>query len=98
MQIPAKVKIGRRYYKVEVVDAVGIKGVAAYIDYDRRHIAIATRSNLTGKDFKQEYIADSYIHEVTHAILAEMHHPQARDEKFVTAFSQRLTKVLKPFL
>ena len=39
-------------------------------------------------------MSDTFWHEVTHAILEDMGHKLEADEKFVTAFANRLTKVI----
>jgi hypothetical protein len=39
-------------------------------------------------------MAETFWHEVTHCVLHDMSHPLWKDEKFVTAFSQRLNQVV----
>lgn len=40
-------------------------------------------------------VAETFWHEVTHAILHDMNNPLWKDEKFVTAFSKRLAQVVR---
>jgi len=40
-------------------------------------------------------VSETFWHEVTHAVLHDMHHPLWADEKFVTEFSKRLDQVIK---
>lgn len=53
---------------------------------------ISTRHK--GKPRKPQDIAETFWHEVTHAILYDMDDALYADEKFVTAFSKRLTQVI----
>jgi hypothetical protein len=39
-------------------------------------------------------MAETFWHEVMHCVLHEMGNPLWKDEKFVTAFSQRLNQVV----
>jgi len=39
-------------------------------------------------------VSETFWHEVTHAVLHDMHHPLWADEKFVTEFSERLNQVI----
>lgn len=94
MQIPKQFKLGSKTYSVELVHNTRPKGTMGTIYYDLCRVEIATNSGLTDRSFKQEEMADTFWHEVTHAILRDMKHKQWNDEKFVTAFSNRLTQII----
>lgn len=94
MQIPKQFKLGKHNYTVTTVRHTQPKGTMGSVYYDLRLIEIATNSGRTDRSFKQEEMADTFWHEVTHAILRDMKHKQWNDEKFVTAFANRLTQVV----
>jgi len=72
------------------------KGEMARVYPAERRMQIAQRSNISGKKFKPEQIMDSFWHEVVHAILVDMEEYELnRNERFVTAFANRLTKAIK---
>jgi hypothetical protein len=95
LKIPKKIKIGRRWYTIEVVEKMPTTGHMGEIDYPpNQHIRVGLRSNRTGKSFKQEEVADTFWHEVVHAILHDMDSRLYRNETFVGAFAARLTKAI----
>lgn len=94
MQIPTKFRLGDKTYEVALVRHTKPKGTMGTIYYDLCRVEIATNSGRTDRSFKHEEIADTFWHEVTHAILRDMKHRQWNDEKFVTAFANRLTQVI----
>lgn len=94
MKIPRRITIGKKKYDVIVADRGPIKGCMGGVSYDNKLIHIGMRSWRTNKRYKQEEITDTFWHEVTHAILQDMGHKLEADEKFVTAFANRLTKVI----
>lgn len=94
MQIPKKIKVGRHWYDVERIKHTPLKGTMGRISYGTRLITIATHSNVTDKRYKHEAVFDTFWHELTHAILKDMNNPLENNERFVTAFSDRLTKAI----
>ena len=64
------------------------------VNHSKRHITLATQSNLSGRSFKTEEMSDTFWHEVTHAILHDMGHRLWNNEKFVTRFANRLNEVV----
>ena len=94
MQIPKQFQLGTKRYTVETVQHTKPKGTMGTIYYDLCRVEIATNSGLSNRSFKQEEMTDTFWHEVTHAILRDMKHKQWNDEKFVTAFSKRLTQII----
>ena len=94
MKLPTKIRIGRRWYSVEVVEAMIDKSYMGRVHYDAQHIRIGTRDH-TGKPFKPEEIADTFWHEVVHTILRDMgEHRLNSNEAFVTKFANRLTETI----
>jgi len=94
MKIPRRITVGKKKYDVIVTDRGPHKGCMGGVSYDDKLIQIGTRSWYSSKRFKAEDVADTFWHEVTHAILQDMGHKLEADEKFVTAFANRLTKVI----
>jgi hypothetical protein len=64
------------------------------VDYKSRTIDIAALNYWTGEKLPDKEVSDTFWHEVTHAILEDMDHPMYRDERFVTAFANRLNEVV----
>jgi hypothetical protein len=94
MEIPKQVKISGKTHKVRMVRTLDTRGMMGETDHAKRQITVATHSNLSGKSFKAEAMADTFWHELTHAILADMDHVLWDDEKFVTQFANRLTEAI----
>ena len=90
MKLPASIKIGKTRYNVYWRDAWD--SVAGILRPSIKALSVATRWR--GAPRKPEDVAETFWHEVTHAILYDMDHPLWRDEKFVTAFSKRLSKAI----
>jgi hypothetical protein len=94
MKIPKRITVGRKKYHVGVSKYSAQKGVMGTISYEAQVINLGTHSRVTGMRYKKEDVLDTFWHEVTHAILEDMGHKLEADEKFVTAFANRLTKVI----
>lgn len=94
MKIPKRLKVGKRWYKVDVIDKMWVKGTMGNTDYDTGRIAVATRSTLTNQRYKEEDVYDTFWHELTHAILKDMGSKLEANEKFVCAFSSRLNNAI----
>ena len=95
MKLPTKIRVGRRWYSVEVVEAMLDKAVMGHVHYDNRRIQLGRKSNTTGKTFKPDQIADTFWHEVVHTILKDMgEHRLNANEVFVTKFANRLTEAI----
>jgi len=94
--IPRSIRVGKKRYSIDVVETMLNKGEMARVYPAERRMQIAQRSNISGKKFKPEQIMDSFWHEVVHAILVDMEEYELnRNERFVTAFANRLTKAIK---
>lgn len=94
MRLPRKVKVGQRWYSVEVVEAMREKAIMGEICYTDRKITVASTSSRTGRRFSQQDFSETFWHELVHAILNDMDHQLASNEKFVEAFSHRLAKAI----
>ena len=96
MKIPTKIRVGRKHYSVEVIEAMLRKREMGRVHYGTQLIELGRTSNTTGKRYSNTQVLDTFWHEVTHAILEEMgRHNLNADEKFVTEFANRLTQVIK---
>jgi hypothetical protein len=95
MKIPRKLRVGRNWYSVDVVDSMRSKGTMGLINYAARRIEIGRKCTLTGVSYKREVLHDTFWHELVHAILEDMGQDGLnRNEKFVTGFANRLTKAV----
>lgn len=94
MKIPKSIKVGKKKYSVHQVKHMDKKGIMGAVNYNASCIFLATHSNVRGVRFKKEEIADTFWHELTHAILKDMGSKLEADEKFVSGFSDRLTKTI----
>ena len=94
MKIPKRITVCRTKYDVVMCGRMPQKGAMGGVFYNGKLIKIGTRSSYDNRRFKQEEITDTFWHEVTHAILKDMNNKLEADEKFVTAFANRLTKVI----
>ena len=96
MRIPSEVTVGKTKIKIKqptslIVDTQTCRGC-----YDRtdNEIAVAYRDR-QGNYYGREERRETFWHEITHAILHDMKSKLDYDEKFVTAFSQRLDQAIK---
>lgn len=94
MKIPKSIRVGKKKYSVHQVKHMDKKGIMGAVNYNASCILLATHSNVRGVRFKKEEMADTFWHELTHAILKDMGSKLESDEKFVSGFSDRLTKAI----
>jgi rRNA maturation endonuclease Nob1 len=92
--IPKKVKVGNTWYEVKEMPTTSRRGIMGTTDYNTKTIEVATHSNVRNVRYKREDVYDTFWHELTHAILKDMGSNLEADEKFVTAFSERLTQAI----
>jgi hypothetical protein len=85
-QLPASIKIGRKTYEVELVNALS-RDCNGCIYFEEKVIKILR----TGKRKMHEV----FWHEVLHAILHDMRRHDLNNEAFVKAFCKRLYQVLE---
>ena len=96
MQLPKKIRVGNKWYSVEVVEAMVEKGYMGKVYYPEQKIKIGLTSTQTGKKFKSADVHDTFWHEVVHAILEDMGYETLnRNERFVTGFAKRLNKAIE---
>ena len=93
MQIPKKITVGTKTYAIIQVKKARTKNTLAAIDYQHGIIWMATHDMQDNKLGKEE-MADTFWHELTHAVLHDMGHDLCYDEKFVTAFANRLSSAV----
>jgi hypothetical protein len=78
-------RVGKKWYSVEVVEAMLHRRDMGRTFYPEQCIRLGKVSNVTGRRFTKEELADTFWHEVTHAILEDMgRHTLNRDERFVS--------------
>lgn len=94
MELPKKIKVGDRWYSVEIVETMERKAHMGYVYYGTGAIEIAKKSNVTNKQYTNDEISDTFWHELTHAILYDMGSNLHSNEKFVTRFANRLAKAI----
>ena len=81
--IPKSVVVSRKRYDVHVGDAKRFKRANGYIDFVPANIYVHTN--------KRSKMQETFWHELTHAILHDMGHDLCDNERFVTAFANRLS-------
>ncbi len=94
MPIPKNVKVGRNWYGVHEPVEMHQTAVKGQTNYSVCLISVAKQCNVTKRKYKPKERAETFWHELTHAILFDMGDTRAYDEKFVTAFSKRLNDAI----
>lgn len=93
--LPRKIRIGKQQYTIDIVETMLNKTDMARVFYDKRQIQIGKRSGMTGRRYERKEMNDSFWHELVHAILYDMdEHALNKNEKFVTAFANRLSEAI----
>ena len=96
MKLPKKIKVGDKWYSVEVVEAMVEKNLMGKVYYPEQKIKIGLASTQTGKKFAPTDVNDTFWHELVHAILDDMGYDTLnRSERFVTGFAKRLNKAIE---
>jgi hypothetical protein len=97
VKIPKQVTIGRTPHlvrrKSKVV--VGKTLCQGCFDESTRTITIAQGNPDGGYKYSADERSNTFWHELTHAILYDMGNDLTRNEKFVTAFADRLNQAIK---
>lgn len=94
MDLPKKLKVGDRWYSVEIVETMQRRAQMGCVYYGTGEIEVAVKSNTTNKPYTKDEVADTFWHELTHAILYDMGSSLYKNEKFVTRFANRLAKAI----
>jgi hypothetical protein len=92
--LPKKVKVGEKWYSVEVVEAMRNRGEMGRVYYDERRIELGKRTH-HGIPLRLSALQETFWHELVHALLYEMGEHKLNDrELFVEEFSSRLFKAV----
>ena len=94
MIVPTKLKIGKKVYAIKKQKFMIPFGTVGSINYDTQQMLLATHSNSSGKRLSKLDVYDTFWHELTHAILKDMGSKLEKNERFVDAFSRRLTQAI----
>ena len=96
MKLPKKIRVGNKWYSVEIVEAMVEKGLMGKVYYPEQKIKIGLSSTQTGKKFATTDVNDTFWHELVHAILDDMGYDTLNlSERFVTGFARRLNKAIE---
>jgi hypothetical protein len=95
LNLPKKVRVGNRWYSVDVVESMRNKSEMGRVHYERRTIELAKRTH-HGVPFRLSALEDTFWHELTHAILHSMgEHDLNNRESFVEEFANRLSAAIR---
>jgi hypothetical protein len=97
MKIPKEVVIGNTPHQICTKNSVvvGDKICHGSFDEDAHTITIAKGNPVRGYQYDADEQANTFWHELTHAILYDMDCKLTHNEKFVTAFADRLDQAIK---
>lgn len=92
MRIPKVIKVGPKKFDVEVL--LSVAGRTGLLQYHNR--LYVSRTSADGRRWRTPYkMAETFWHEVTHAILDDMGESTlSSNERFVTRFAQRLNRMV----
>ncbi len=93
MKIPRQISVGRKTYVITRPHTIQDPASYGRTYYDENRIEIARFDN-QGNTFEQEEIDDTFWHELTHCILYDMGNSLCDNERFVTAFANRLSQAV----
>ena len=87
-KLPRKIKVGDKWYSVEIAEAMRRQAYIGEIDYNDQNIRIVAS--------RYPLMQETFWHELTHAILESMgEHKLNNDEAFVEEFSKRLYQAIR---
>ena len=95
MKIPKQLQVGRKLYKVLVVRSMSSKFLRGIAEFQEKRIQIARNRSDMQRRYTPVEQEDTFWHELTHTILYDMEHPYCFNEKFVDAFSRRLSRAVR---
>ena len=90
MQIPKEITVGKKTYKITRPHAIVNPTSMGRTYFDENRIEIA-QFDIKANKYEQAEVDDTFWHELTHAILYDMGHDLCANERFVTAFANRLS-------
>ena len=88
--LPTKVQVGDDWYTVDRAEV--LPGCRGECDYELKVLSVAARSASYAYTSAEQF--NTFWHELTHAILKDMGSALEGDEKFVSAFADRLTTAI----
>jgi hypothetical protein len=95
MLIPKEITVGQTKYTVKQPTTMPYFR-RGYVDYTLRTISVAHGPNVPkGATYNPAERAETFWHEITHAVLHDMEHPLRDNEDFVVRFSTRLAKAIR---
>ena len=97
MKIPKEVVVGNTTHLVRTKKSIVHKNAVCrgFFNEDEYTIDIAQGNPLQGYKYDADARANTFWHELTHAILYDMGNKLTHDEKFVTSFADRLDQAIK---
>jgi len=96
VKIPKQVTIGKTKIKIDQPESLRVNKQACRGCFDRADNSIdVAKQDVRGNKYDKDERSETFWHELTHAILHDMKCKLDYDEKFVTAFSQRLDQAIK---
>jgi hypothetical protein len=98
MKIPKEVVIGNTPHQIRTKKSIIYKNTVChgFFNEDDCTIDIAEGNPVRGYKYDADERANTFWHELTHAILYDMHELELNaNEKFVTAFADRLDQAIK---
>ena len=96
MKIPKQVTIGKTKIKIDQPVSLMVRGTPCHGCFDRADNSIdVAKKEVRGNRYDKDERSETFWHEITHAILHDMKNQLSYNEKFVTAFSQRLDQAIK---
>ena len=96
MKIPKQVTIGKTKIKIDQPESLRVGRQACRGCFDRADNSIdVAKQDVRGNRYDKDERSETFWHEITHAILHDMKNQLSYNEKFVTAFSQRLDQAIK---
>ena len=96
MKIPKQVTIGKTKIKIDQPVSLMVRGTPCHGCFDRADNSIdVAKQDVRGNRYDKNERSETFWHEITHAILHDMKNQLSYNEKFVTAFSQRLDQAIK---
>jgi hypothetical protein len=97
MKIPKQVTIGRTPHLVRTKNEVLVGKTICHGSFEEgtHTISIAQGNPDRGYKYTADERSNTFWHELTHAILYDMGNDLTHNEKFVTAFADRLDQAIK---
>lgn len=89
MKIPKQITVGKHTYTITRPQTIQDPSAYGRTYFHQKRIELALYDN-NGIAYEQEEVDDTFWHELTHAILYDMGHDLCDNERFVTAFANRL--------